>query len=204
MRRFRSEKTVLVMLAAAFAQLFHPGEAEAHLVTTGMGPVYDGIGHLLMTPEDIVPAIAVALYAGLRGKVPGRHVLFLFPLAWLAGGIAGSTANNDMTFQLPVVSFLLLGGLIAADLRLPDTVINALAVIVGIIHGFYNCIAMSGGPGISGLAGIMATLFVLTAIVSAFVVSLSAAWTRIAIRVTGSWIAAVGFLMLGWMFKGTG
>lgn len=26
--------------------------ALAHLVTTGMGPVYDGIGHLLLTPED--------------------------------------------------------------------------------------------------------------------------------------------------------
>jgi hypothetical protein len=51
--------------------------AHAHVVTTGMGPVYDGIGHLLLTPEDLIPAMAVALYAGLRGKDPGRQTLFL-------------------------------------------------------------------------------------------------------------------------------
>jgi len=30
------------------------------------------------------------------------------------------------------------------------------------------------------------------------VVSLRRPWTRIAVRVTGSWLAAVGLLMLGW------
>ena len=195
MKRHRPIKAFLFFLAAVFI----PCRAEAHLVTTGMGPVYDGIGHLLLTPEDLVPAIAIALYAGLRGKVPGRNILFLFPLAWLAGGLAGLTANTNMTFQLPVLSFLLLGGFIAADLRLPDNIINVLVVIVGIIHGFYNGIAMAGGPRVTGLIGIMATLFVLVAIVSAFVISLKAEWTRIAVRVTGSWIAAVGLLMLGWL-----
>ena len=54
-------------LIVAFGLLFYPSNAAAHLVTTGMGPVYDGIGHLLLTPEDLVPAVAMALYAGLRG-----------------------------------------------------------------------------------------------------------------------------------------
>ena len=50
--------------------------------------------------------------------------------------------------------------------------------------------------------GIAATLFVLVALVSAVVVSLRPAWTRVAVRVTGSWIAAVGLLMIGWLAKG--
>jgi hypothetical protein len=62
---------------AACAELLNPLDAGAHLVTTGMGPVYDGIGHLLLTPEDLIPAMAVALSAGLRGKDPGRQTLFL-------------------------------------------------------------------------------------------------------------------------------
>jgi hypothetical protein len=72
------------------------------------------------------------------------------------------------------------------------------------MHGFYNGIAMAGGPGVSGLLGIAAILFTLIAIVSALVVSLQAAWTRVVVRVTGSWIAAVGLLMLGWLVKGSG
>jgi hydrogenase/urease accessory protein HupE len=55
-------------LVAGFALLCSPSRAAAHLVTTGMGPVYDGIAHLLLTPEDLVPVLAIALYAGLRGR----------------------------------------------------------------------------------------------------------------------------------------
>jgi hydrogenase/urease accessory protein HupE len=184
--------------------LFAPFDAAAHLVTTGMGPVYDGIGHLLLTPEDLVPVVAIALYAGLRGKTPGRRVLFCLPVAWLAGGSAGLMAAGAPVYPVPVLSFLLLGALIAADLRLSDNSIAVLVIIVGIAHGFYNGTAMAGGPGVSGLLGIAATLFAMIAIASAFVISLKAAWTRVAVRVTGSWIAAVGLLMLGWLVKGNG
>jgi hydrogenase/urease accessory protein HupE len=192
--------SVLVVLT----DFVFPFDAAAHLVTTGMGPVYDGIGHLLLTPEDLVPVIAVALLAGLRGKNPGRRVLFFLPVAWLAGGFAGLMASGEPIVAMPALSFLILGGLIAADLRLPDNFTTVLVTAVGIMHGFYNGTAMAGGPGVSGLLGIAAILFTLVAIVSAFVVSLQAAWTRVAVRVTGSWIAAVGLLMLGWLIKGSG
>ncbi|MFC1657166.1 HupE/UreJ family protein [Candidatus Moduliflexota bacterium] len=198
-----SANTVLLSTGvAASAVLLQPSVAAAHLVTTGMGPVYDGIGHLLLTPEDLVPAMAVAMYAGLRGKEPGRLALFFFPLAWLIGGFAGLLAHYSPTYPLSVLSFLLLGALIAADLRMPASVFTLLVVAVGIMHGFFNGIAMNGGPGSSGLLGIAATLFVLIAIASAVVVSLRATWTRVAVRVAGSWIAAVGLLMLGWLAKG--
>jgi hypothetical protein len=42
------------------------------------------------------------------------------------------------------------------------------------------------------------TTFVLVALVSAFVVSVRAVWARLAMRVAGSWVAAIGLLMLGW------
>lgn len=203
MKGYQSTIALLFFGIASSAELLSPLDASAHLVTTGMGPVYDGIGHLLLTPEDLVPAMAVALYVGLRGKTPGRRALFLFPLAWLIGGFAGLIVNSTPIIPLPMLSFLLLGALIAADLRLPDNIISVLVIAVGIIHGFYNGIAMEGGPGVSGLLGITATLFVLVAIASAFVISLQAAWARVAIRVTGSWIASVGLLMLGWLVKGT-
>jgi hydrogenase/urease accessory protein HupE len=204
MNRFPAKSGFPLCALAAAAVLCKPSVAAAHLVTTGMGPVYDGIGHLLLSPEDLVPALAVALYAGLRGRTAGRWILFVFPPAWLLGGMAGLLVNSTPGFPLATISFLLLGALIAADLPLPAPVVSGLAVAVGILHGYGNGIAMQEGPGISGLAGIMATLFVLAALVSAVVVSLRPAWTRVAVRVTGSWIAAVGLLMLGWLAKGSG
>ena len=204
MKKFISKNTQLLLGAAFSAALLKPANAAAHLVTTGMGPVYDGIGHLLLTPEDLVPALAVALYAGLRGRAPGRRALFFFPLAWLIGGFIGLAANTMPTFPVSAFSFLLVGILIAADLRLPDNAFTVLAIAVGIMHGFFNGIALKAGPGSLGLLGIMSALFVLVAIVSAFVISLKPPWTRIAVRVAGSWVAAMGLLMIGWFFRGQG
>jgi len=56
-----------------------PGPADAHFVTTGLGPVYDGLVHFVLAPEDLVPALALAALAGLRGAAHGRRVLFALP-----------------------------------------------------------------------------------------------------------------------------
>jgi hydrogenase/urease accessory protein HupE len=167
-----------------------------------MGPVYDGIGHLLLTPEDLVPVLAMALYAGLRGSLPGRRTLFLLPLAWLVGGIAGILTGAVLLLPWPALSFLVVGVLVAADLRLPAAGVSLLATAVGLAHGVGNGAALKDGPGVLGLLGITAMLFVLVALVSAFVVSLDKAWPRMAVRVAGSWVFASGLLMVGWFFRG--
>jgi urease accessory protein len=204
MRKFVSDNFLLLFAVALPAVLLKPSDAVAHLVTTGMGPVYDGVGHLLLTPEDLVPALSAALYAGLRGRRPGRRALFLLPLAWFLGGVIGLFAGGQQVISLPALSFLILGVLIAADLRLPTSWFTVLIVLVGLIHGFFNGLALKDGPGSLGLVGIMATLFVLVALVSAFVVSMKPPWTRIAVRVTGSWVATIGILMIGWFLRGQG
>jgi len=202
MKKSIPDSRCLLFAGMFTAVLLQPSKAVAHLVTTGMGPVYDGIGHLLLTPEDLVPAVAVALYAGLRGRAPGRRALFFLPLAWLLGGLAGLMATGLTTFPLPALSFILLGILIAADLRLPTNVFTVLVVVVGLVHGFFNGIALKSGPGALGLVGIMVVLFVLVALAAAFVLSLKPLWARIVIRVAGSWVTAMGILMLGWFIRG--
>ena len=192
-------------LLAFLAALLIPVRADAHLVTTGLGPVYDGIGHLLLTPEDLVPIVALALYAGLRGARAGRLALFVLPLAWVAGGALGLRAGTSVTAPVPALSFILLGLLVAADLRLPDGAVAALAAGLGLVHGFLNGPALAGaGPGALGLLGIAAVAFVLVALSSALVVSLKAPAARIAVRVAGSWVAAIGLLLLGWAFRTCG
>jgi hydrogenase/urease accessory protein HupE len=190
------------LLLALFAPLFCPAPAAAHLVTTGMGPVYDGIGHLLLTPEDLLPVLALALYAGMRGAAAGRRTMFLLPLSWLVGGLAGSAVNAAIPASVPAVSILALGGLVAADLCLPAGAVAGLAVVLGLVHGFMNGSLLREGAGTPGLIGIATMLFVLVALASAPVVSLRRPWTRIAVRVAGSWIAAIGLLLLGWTLRG--
>jgi hydrogenase/urease accessory protein HupE len=191
----------LSIIAGFVALICAPSVAAAHLVSTGMGPVYDGIGHLLLTPEDLVPALALALYAGLRGAASGRRAMFLLPTAWFLGGLAGSALNITVGSVLPALSFLLLGVLVAADLGLPAAAVSAVAIALGLIHGFLNGAALREGAGTLGLVGIMVMLFVIFTLVSAFVVSLEKHWARVAVRVAGSWIAAIGILMFGWAIK---
>ncbi len=181
--------------------ILSPSLACAHLVTTGMGPVYDAIGHLLLTPEDLVPAIALALYAGMRGAETGRRAMFMLPVAWLIGGLAGSSINFATSLPIPAVSFLILGGIIAADLWLPSSAVAGLAVMLGFVHGFLNGAVLKGNSGVTALLGIAAMLFIMAPIVSALALSLKKPWERIAVRVAGSWIAAVGLLMMGWAIR---
>jgi hydrogenase/urease accessory protein HupE len=191
-------------LIIAIGLLFYPSFASAHLVTTGLGPVYDGIGHLVMTPEDLVPALAIALFSGLRGAAPGRRALFVLPLAWFAGGLLGAAIEGLPTMPVASISFLILGVLVAADLNLSPKTFTAVVVVVGFVHGVLNGVALKDSTGILGLIGIMATLFIIVAIVSAFIISLRKPWTRIVVRVAGSWVAAMGILMFGWLMRGQG
>ncbi len=48
------------------------------------------------------------------------------------------------------------------------------------------------------------SLFVVVALATALVVSLTRPWTRIVVRVAGSWIVATGLLLMGWWLRPVG
>jgi hydrogenase/urease accessory protein HupE len=194
------QRLVVVMGGLALASC--PSRAEAHLVTTGLGPLYDGLLHFALTPEDLVPVLALAMLAGLRGATHGRLALFVLPLAWLLGGTIGLTVHGGVSPGWTALSFVLLGGLVAADARLPLGATTLLAVLLGLGHGYLNGSALAQpGLGVVGLLGIAAAVFTLVALAASFVVPLSAVWARVVVRVAGSWIAAIGLLLIGWAIR---
>ena len=204
-RQFKSKRKQKIHgIAAALAILLWPSISQAHLVTTGLGPFYDGISHLAMSPDDLLSALALALLAGLSGAQAGRHVLFLLPPIWLLGGLFGLRMEQEVSLPLfSILSFLVTGALVAMDRRLPLLLISALTCCFGFLHGFLNGSAMAqAGGGFLALFGISVAVFLLVALVAALVVSLKAQWARITVRVAGSWITAIGLLMLGWTFRG--
>ena len=180
------------------------GPAEAHLNATGMGPMYDGLMHFLTSPEDLVPALALALLAGLRGASYGRRAMFTLPAAWLLGSLFGLSAALIGASTLGAsLWFLLLGGLVVADAKLSLRSMTALSALLGIVHGYLNGTGMGlSVPSIVATLGLAAAVFVLVVLAAALVVQLRAQWARIAVRVGGSWIAASGVLMLGWSIRG--
>lgn len=197
---WRDRRRAVQWLAAATAGLIlAPISASAHLVSTGLGPYFDGISHMAVTPEDLLPVLALSLLAGLGGKDYARNVLFILPGAWLAGGILGLATGWSAPLATTALSFLILGGLVAADRPMGERVGIGLAILLGLFHGQMNGVEMRvSGIGFTGLLGVISVLFAIVSLVCALVVSLQKPWTRIAVRVAGSWIVAVGLLYLGW------
>ena len=121
-----------------------PAVARAHLVNSGLGPFYDGVSHFALTPEDLLPAMALALLARQRGARTGRLAVFALPGAWLVVGLVGLALPTIHTATLvTTLSFLALGGLVAAEARLRPEWVTALAVVVGLLHGYLNGAAMA-------------------------------------------------------------
>jgi hydrogenase/urease accessory protein HupE len=175
-------------------------------MNTGFGPFYDGLTHPFVTPEDLLPVVALTLLAGLHGARCGRWVLFVLPAAWLVGmtvglGLVPHASAAWLTCGLTIV----LGALVAADRQVPLLVVVGGAVLLGLTHGCMNGAGLVQAPsGALDMAGIASALFVIVALLAGPVVALRAAWARVVVRVTGSWIAAIGLLVLGWTVRVTG
>jgi urease accessory protein len=177
------------------------GPASAHLVSTGLGPAYDGISHFLLSPEFVAPVLGLALFAGLRGPDHARRALFTITGAWFLSGLAGIAPPAGLESSLTTATiFLTLGGLLAADASLSLMLTTLVAGVVGLVGGAMST-AAAGALPFTGLLGVTAAVFVITALVSSLVVPLRIAWMRIAVRVAGSWLAALGLLLVGWAIR---
>ena len=205
MSRPAHQSRIPIYAAVFFTCAMSPVVAHAHLNSTGMGPIYDGLMHFLMSPEDLVPVLALALLSGLRGATYGRRTLFVLPAAWLLGGLAGlAAAATNGNAIVSAVWFLLMGGLLALDAKLSLRVATAIAAFLGLYHGYLNGAGLGlSFPSAAALLGLIFAVFVLVALAAAFVIQLQASWARIAVRVVGSWIFASGLLLMGWAVRTT-
>jgi hydrogenase/urease accessory protein HupE len=199
-------RLILFWLTLAITLIVAPS-VQAHLMNTGFGPFYDGLTHLFVTPDDLLPVIALALLAGLRGPRFGRAVLFALPAAWLVGSAAGLLLAPQVT--LPVAETIVtiaLGALLAASCPLPIAAVVGLAILLGLLHGSLNGseLPKTTSYGQISAAGVAVALFVVVSLLAGQAASVRVPWTRVAVRVAGSWIVAIGLLMLGWAMRAPG
>ncbi|MGA2281412.1 MAG: HupE/UreJ family protein [Verrucomicrobiota bacterium] len=195
------QRSWLRRLAFLFFAIGLPIRADAHLVTSGLGPVYDGMEHMLLSPDQWIMVVGLALLAGLNGPAAGRAVLFSFPGAWLAGGCAGHFIHLTLPSLIPGVALLIVGGLVAADLKAGRNFVAIIANVLGFLQGYLNGVSFGATNGVTlTLLGASIVAFVIVAFGAALVVNVQG-WRRIVVRVAGSWMVAIGVLLVGWTIR---
>jgi hypothetical protein len=189
---------VLVMVSLVVAP-----PAGAHLVQTGLGTFADGAARLVLNPSDLLLVCGLGALAVQQGAACGVRLRFALPLAWLLGGSVGLRLPVELsTPWLNTIAFSLVGLLVALQVPLGGRATIASAVLAGWWFGLVNgsALAFHSGATLALVGGVVAVAAV-TAMLTLVLSSPHPAWLRIGLRVAGSWIAACGVLMVGWLIK---
>lgn len=195
-------RTLAARAGVALGLALAADAACAHVASAQAGAFYAGLLHPLTAPEHVLPMLALGLLAGQRGLHESQGVLLAFTVALAAGaGLAPSGTAPGWIALLNVGSLVVIGGSVAAAWRWPTALLYALALGFGATHGYANGAArpLDGSPPIFVL-GLVAAALLTTgygAVVSDALRRLKPNWPRVAVRVAGSWVAAVGILVLG-------
>lgn len=187
-----------------------PSAAQAHIVGARLGDFYAGALHPLTDPQDVLLWLALGVLAGSLGAARGRLVVLVFPLGLVAGLALGAGARVPPVFVLgDATATVAMGLLLATAIRLPASVLCAIAASVGVMRGAVNAGGMA--PQTSTIlfaAGLGAAGYVVVTLVAAVSAAFGspargsgASWRPIAIRACGSWIAAIGLMMGGLAFR---
>jgi ABC-type nickel/cobalt efflux system permease component RcnA len=157
--------------------------------------------HPLTSAEHLLPTLALALLAIQCGKRAARTTLLAFPLALLAGTLAGSRLPPFAWFHLAnLVALVGLGGLLALGDRLQHlglAVAGMLALLTGLVLGYRSGIDMAASQvAAQFIPGVALTGFIVVALVAAWVPMASLRSGRTLRTLAGVGFAVVGILLL--------
>jgi len=194
-------KRIWMTPIAALAGVAVPGAAHAHLVDARFGDFYAGLIHPLTSLEHVFPIVAIGLLAGQQGPRSARVVLGCCTLGLLLGVVLGQQATGSVwPAYVNAASFIVLGGLVALARRLPAWLLGAAAAVFGLTHGYANGSAMRPEMLVVNFdAGVVCAGIAVVSLGAGVVLSLTRPWSKVAVRVVGSWIAAIGLMTMALM-----
>ena len=145
----------------------------------------------------------LALFGGLSGRVAAKWLVLTLPVSWLLGtGLGLRWPGPTGSGWMPALSMLLAGLLAAVNPHVPTWVPTAIAVGLGMVHGFLNGRTMaSTATSFLAAVGIVVALGLVALLLGAWTSSLRVPWQKIAARTLGSWMAAIGLLALAWSLR---
>jgi urease accessory protein len=187
------------------AVILTPCTARAHTAVAGAGEIANGALHPLMTPAHLLILLALGLMLGQQKPLN---------LRWRVGTLAGASAlalllNLTGVFQQGgnqaalVGIALVLAILVALDRKLPPVLPEVLCLVaaggIGIDSG------VETGTSGSLLKNLLGTWLVVNSAVFYIAVCASNGaerkWARAGIRVLGSWIIAISFMVLAFALR---
>lgn len=176
---------------------------RAHAGPATLESVYEGAAWFLTQPGDLLAVLALALLIGQRGERENRLALVLAPTLWLLAGLFARLFLPPGTWTLTPFLLVVLGLLVAVRAPVPSPGLTLLAGIAGLLAGLADGVALKAIPlhtvALAGVALLVAPLLALVAVITT---PARAPWMRITIQVAGSWIVAIGMLMVGWLLRG--
>lgn len=178
--------------------------AWAH-TTKGVSDFHAGFLHPLTAPEHIIAFVALGILASLQGRYGLRALIFF----WSAGAVGATAALWMPAYTVidlvNVASMMVWGGLVAANWSYPAAILYPLALLFGLTHGLANGDAIEPPlkaylfiPGYVVASIVVVSIGLVT---SDWLLQRQIGWVKIALRVVGSWIAAIGVLVLAAHWK---
>lgn len=202
-RALRAPRTKAIV--AGLAVYWIPASANAHTVLLGVGGFWSGVTHLLISPDQLVLLLGLAIWtsfqdARLDARVIGASFLAVLAGAWIGAGILASTRLNLVSAGAALMMVVGLAG--AIRLRVGAVPLISLALAVGLACGAASADAVPGSSvALFSLGGSIAAASVLSyALLAAR--RFESEWGGVARRAGASWIAAIGLMMLAFSVSG--
>lgn len=175
--------------------------ALLHIINPELGQFYGGLLHVLLTLEHVLPLVVLGILAGFQGKAVAKKILLIAVIAALAGGVSGGWLRSAPAVEalniLNLTSFVVLGLLVAYGRELPFAVPAVLTAVFAFAQGSQNLADLSAvASRLHFLPGVLAAIAGVLLIAAALALSLPKNWMRLGFRIFGSWVAALGLLMM--------
>lgn len=189
----------LLQSVAALA-VVAPAPAHAHSISVRFGSFYSGMLHPLTALEHLLAFLVLGVLFGLQERRRGALGVLCFAGALAVGAvIALALGAEPVLGSAATASLAVAGALVALALALSTAWVVVLAVVFGLVHGFENGTAFAPGSGgplyVLGLA--MSGYLVVTLLSAAVHGARSRRWALVGLRTLGSWVGALGLMMLG-------
>ncbi len=175
-----------------------PEFAFAHGPIKGIGNFYNGILHPLFVPAHMLLLTALGLLVGQKGIENNLLALAAFALGAFTGLVlAWFSLDFELEIYLLCGAFIL-GILVALELKISPALVAALALFAGLFLGMDSTQeTLSGRDKAVALFGTGVGLYLLQLYPMGIAEYFNKKhWQKIGIRVIGSWIAAISFLVL--------
>ncbi len=170
-----------------------------------MGELVGGFLHPLLTPPHLLVLLSLGLLFGRKRPPRLQQTMLAFTAAAAAGLIVSGTGVVTEVYPTFIIAIgLITGGFIALAVPLPAWVHAAAGIAAGLALGLDSGVdpGTAGAAAAKTLFATWVSLFVWVVNVAFYSARLPAyQWLQIGVRVVGSWIAAVAFLMLAFSLR---